>query len=239
MPGVDMTSDVKSGQQIFLGLHDVFCPLCIGRAGASKTRRLILLISVGWLPPSLHPSGACLGLGSRVCCSLITPTRVAPHWGCASADGGSKRWHTRCRAKRCSRSLGGHRPLVRHGPHQGTQFPGDGHDDPMRVFAACAQVSLAFAQPHLRFPTDVLEGFGQLFHAQLKMPADFGGVPVGPSAFDEGAARMGVANATVTPGKATPQSWSASKLPDHGSLDDPRRDRQPSRPTPTCGSEYY
>jgi hypothetical protein len=24
MPGVDMTSNVKGGQQIFLGLHDVF-----------------------------------------------------------------------------------------------------------------------------------------------------------------------------------------------------------------------
>ena len=29
-------------------------------------RRLILLISVGWLPPSVSPSGACLCLGSRV-----------------------------------------------------------------------------------------------------------------------------------------------------------------------------
>jgi hypothetical protein len=29
-------------------------------------RRLILLLSVGWVPPSLPPSGACLTLGSRV-----------------------------------------------------------------------------------------------------------------------------------------------------------------------------
>jgi hypothetical protein len=29
-------------------------------------RRLILLISVGWLPPYLHPSGACLFLGTRM-----------------------------------------------------------------------------------------------------------------------------------------------------------------------------
>jgi hypothetical protein len=29
-------------------------------------RRLLLLLSVGWLPPSLPPSGACLCLGSRV-----------------------------------------------------------------------------------------------------------------------------------------------------------------------------
>jgi hypothetical protein len=29
-------------------------------------RRLILLLSVGWLPPDLHPSGACLYLGTSV-----------------------------------------------------------------------------------------------------------------------------------------------------------------------------
>jgi hypothetical protein len=29
-------------------------------------RRLILLLSVGWLPPYLRPSGACLTLGSSI-----------------------------------------------------------------------------------------------------------------------------------------------------------------------------
>jgi hypothetical protein len=29
-------------------------------------RRLILLLSVGWVPPYVPPSGACLALGSRV-----------------------------------------------------------------------------------------------------------------------------------------------------------------------------
>jgi hypothetical protein len=33
---VAMTSNVKSWQQLFLGLHDVFYPSCIRRAGASK-----------------------------------------------------------------------------------------------------------------------------------------------------------------------------------------------------------
>ena len=37
-------------------------------------RRLILLISVGWVPPYLHPSGACLCLGSRV---LYKPPNAA------------------------------------------------------------------------------------------------------------------------------------------------------------------
>src|SRR6266545_2110855 len=64
--GVAMTSNVKSGQQLFLGLHAVFLPSCIRRAGASHMRRLILRLSVGWVPPYLPPSGACLRLGSSV-----------------------------------------------------------------------------------------------------------------------------------------------------------------------------
>src|ERR671911_1215436 len=42
------------------------CPSCIGRVGASNMRRLILRLSVGWLPPYLPPSGACLTLGSSM-----------------------------------------------------------------------------------------------------------------------------------------------------------------------------
>src|SRR6266851_2229769 len=65
-PGVAMTSNVKGREQLCLGLHDVFYPLRIRRGGASKIRRLILLLSVGWVPPYLHPSGACLNLGTSI-----------------------------------------------------------------------------------------------------------------------------------------------------------------------------
>src|SRR5215510_13145786 len=61
--------------------------LSIEREGASKMRRLITLISVGWLPPYLHPSGACLMLGTSVPCGLVTLPRVAPNRGCASSEG--------------------------------------------------------------------------------------------------------------------------------------------------------
>jgi hypothetical protein len=37
-------------------------------------RRLILLLSVGWLPPYLHPSGACLTLGTSI---LYQPPNAA------------------------------------------------------------------------------------------------------------------------------------------------------------------
>jgi hypothetical protein len=71
----------------FLRLHHSFFLLAIGRGGARKTRRLITLLSVGWLPPSWPPSGACLMLRPSVPCSLVTLPRVAPHRGCAFADG--------------------------------------------------------------------------------------------------------------------------------------------------------
>src|SRR5215813_10846499 len=85
-----MTSDVKGWEQLFLRLQHSFCLLSLGRAGASKTRRLITLLSVGWLPPSVPPSGACLNRGTRVPCGLLTPPRVPPHRGCVSADRGWK-----------------------------------------------------------------------------------------------------------------------------------------------------
>src|SRR5205814_503303 len=40
--------------------------------GASKRRRLSLLVSVGWVPPYVHPSGACLHLGTRVPVGSLT-----------------------------------------------------------------------------------------------------------------------------------------------------------------------
>jgi hypothetical protein len=90
MPSVDMTSDVKGGKQLFLRPHHRFFLWSIERAGARKTRRLITLISVGWLPPSLHPSGACLNLGTSVPVSLVTLPRVTPNRGCVSSDRGWK-----------------------------------------------------------------------------------------------------------------------------------------------------
>src|SRR6266508_1545722 len=61
--------------------------LSIGRAGARKTRRLITLLSGGWLPPSWHPSDACLHRGTSGPLGLRTPPRVTPHRGGVSAEG--------------------------------------------------------------------------------------------------------------------------------------------------------
>jgi hypothetical protein len=70
----------------FLHRNVLLVKWSIERGGASHIRRLLLLVFVGWVPPDLHPSGACLALGTRVSFSLFTPSRVAPNRGCASFD---------------------------------------------------------------------------------------------------------------------------------------------------------
>jgi hypothetical protein len=62
------------------------CVSSIGRVGARKKRRVILLRSVGCVPPALRPSGACLSRGTRVSFSLVTPSRMTPNRGGASSD---------------------------------------------------------------------------------------------------------------------------------------------------------
>jgi hypothetical protein len=104
------------------------CPSSIGRAGARKKRRLILLLSVGWVPLYLRPSGACLDLGTRVSFSLLTPSRIAPNRGCSSSEAQAK---PRENGFRPFNGLGlwGQRYLLGNGPHKRAQFPGDGDDD--------------------------------------------------------------------------------------------------------------
>jgi hypothetical protein len=44
----------------------------------------------GWVPPDVRPSGAGRGLGTRVYCRLVTPSRMAPHRGGVSAEARGK-----------------------------------------------------------------------------------------------------------------------------------------------------
>src|SRR5215475_8168264 len=94
---------------------------------------------------------------------------------------------------RDTRGLWGHRDLLRNSPPKGTPCSGDSHDDPIGVFAPCAQWSIAFAEPHLGFPTYILDGFGHLFQTPLEVTTDLRWIPVSPGTFDEGAACVGVA----------------------------------------------
>jgi hypothetical protein len=86
-----------------------------------------------------------------------------------------------------------YRNLLGHGPHKARQFPSHGHDHLVGVFAAGHQAANAFTQPHLGLPTDVLDWFRERFQPALQVATDFGGIPVGPGPFDQGAAGRGVA----------------------------------------------
>jgi hypothetical protein len=66
----------------------------MGRGGAGTTRRLITLISMGWLPPDWCPSGACLNLGASE--PLEQATDFAKQVIEVSADAGL--WHVALRA---------------------------------------------------------------------------------------------------------------------------------------------
>src|SRR5262252_8779358 len=114
-----------------------------GRAGARKRRRLILLLAVDWLPPSVRPSGACLVRGPRVSCSLFTPSRVAPHRGCVSAEAQSQ-WRENGGGTCNGLGLGAQRDLLGNSPHTRTPCPRDGDDDWVSVVPAGPQLPLAF-----------------------------------------------------------------------------------------------
>src|SRR5919109_1911549 len=59
--------------------------------------------------------------------------------------------------------------------------------------AACEQSSIALAQSDLGCPTAVLNGLGWGVESAWQLPADRGGIAVGPGAFAQGAAGLGVA----------------------------------------------
>jgi hypothetical protein len=144
--------------------------LSIGRGGASQTRRLILLISVGWVPPDLGPSGACLPLGSSI---LSKPLNAAEDdttpglrlFRCTLvnlSELNTSAWCVRSRAVLVLRDDG---HLLGNGPHESCQLTGHGHGDHIGVFASCHESSVTFTEPHLGLPTDVLDHFGLVFQA--------------------------------------------------------------------------
>ena len=121
-----MTSNVKSWPPIFY-LFFLSSTGVLGRAGARKTRRVILRLSVGCVPPAWRSSGALPRSRDEGSCRLCTPLRATPHLGCVSADGRrkhSEHWGTaangRCRG--CPWHVLGTRPQKR------PEFPRHGHD---------------------------------------------------------------------------------------------------------------
>jgi hypothetical protein len=81
-------------------------------------------------------------------------------------------------------ALEGYRDLLGNRPHASCQFTGHGYCDHVGMFASCAELPIAFTEPDLGFPTDVLDDFGLFFQSQLDGSADLGGIAVGPGPFD-------------------------------------------------------
>src|SRR5882724_363972 len=77
--------------------------------------------------------------------------------------------------------------------HEGNQYPIDGYHHLIGVFAPGAQLAVAFAQPYLGLPTDLLNRFWQLFESPREMAAHLGRIAVGPGPFDQCPPGMGVA----------------------------------------------
>src|SRR6266496_5213650 len=98
-----------------------------------------MLKFVGWVPPCLCPSGACLGLDTRICRSLLTPTRVAPSPGLRLLRG-SAGSGVPDRALRRERLLFGDRP------HESDELTRDGGGNRVRVLAPRQHLPVAPTQ---------------------------------------------------------------------------------------------
>jgi hypothetical protein len=94
---------------------------------------------------------------------------------------------------RCLWDGGCHRHLVGNRPHEPHQVPGNGHDHLVSMCPAGHQAAVSFAQSHLGFPADGLDGFGLLFQSEVERPADFGRVAIRPGAFHERATSVRLA----------------------------------------------
>ena len=75
-------------------------------------------------------------------------------------------------------------------PQKGDQFSRNSHHDLIGMLAARHELSRPFAQPDLRLPAEVLDGFGQLFQSQLEMATDLRWIAVRPRALNQGPAGM-------------------------------------------------
>ena len=134
---------------------------------SQSLRRLILLRSVGWLPPDLRPSGACLSLGSRACFRLVTTSRITLIPGLRRI-----RWPEgeRFSTKRSGRMEGGLRGdggLCGRSPRG--RRPSRAPRRPRAGWGSCRGRSGAGSacKPHLRLPAAVLGGFGERLQGEL------------------------------------------------------------------------
>src|SRR6266536_5213803 len=155
-----------------------------------------MLIFVGWVPPCLYPSGACLGLDTRVCRSLITPTRIAPSPGLRLCRGSVSLRAVAAVTDNVTRSRlrwRGHRLRFADRPHEAHELARDRGGDGIRVLAAREQPAVSPAQTHLRPPGDVADLFREILLARLDLFGHLGPVAIGLRGLDQGPPGMPVA----------------------------------------------
>src|SRR5262250_3086084 len=118
---------------------------------------------------------------------------MTPNRDCPSSD--TPRIPSELRVQWQSVLIGLHcdRKLFGNSPHEARERTGNSYGDDVRMFASGHQVAVAFAQPALGFPANVLDNLGLFCEAQLQRSADLGGIAVGPGAFDERPPGMGIA----------------------------------------------
>src|SRR5512139_3401099 len=161
-----------------------------------------MLIFVGWVPPCLDPSGACLGLHTRV--------------GMTAASQLERGLRQTGAAPRALSSLLSDimqtRPVNAHPlcgefhfpcdcPYEGCQLPCNGGDGHIRVLSQADERAIALTESHLSFPGNVLDFSGEVLLSFPYRGGHPGGEAVSPCALDDRPAGMAVAglgDATLT-----------------------------------------
>jgi hypothetical protein len=139
-------------------------------------------------------------------------------------------------------------------PHQGDQCSRKRHRDLIGILAASHELSIPFAQPDLRLPPEVLDGFGPLLQSQLEMATDRSRMAVRPRALNQGPAGVMMPGLGDTPlgapwatgllrgrqARITPQLFGVGKASEVSEFGDGRdRHRELGTPQSLEGPDHW
>ena len=165
-----MTSNVKGCSQLFMSSSQVPISSRWPSEEAEPVRHDGGSRGYPWVGDHLTGSVGCLPSGRGACRSLHAvegDTIPGPR---------PFRWAA---LLRCARTIwafeGDHGDLLGHGPHKGDQCPGDGHHDLMGVCPACAQRSVACAEPYLCLPAISCTAVGRFSRRRCRWRLTFAG----------------------------------------------------------------
>src|SRR5262245_21503307 len=139
-------------------------------------RRWLRRLSVGWLPPSVPPSGAGLCLGASVLAAPLNAVEGSPTPGlrrsrCPWGPLLSACWPPlELLGCLCAGLRSG------HGPQASSQLPGHGHAHALGLWASCPEAPGTLTEPHGGFPTAVLDDCGWGCASPWQRSADVSGL---------------------------------------------------------------